>query len=53
VHAIRTCGDRGEHHVCCGQWKVIGVVLADAEEVDADLIGEDTLFDQVPDCLRM
>jgi len=51
--ASRACGDRGEHHVGGGQREVIGVVFTDPEEVDADLVGEDTLFHDVPDCLRM
>jgi hypothetical protein len=29
------------------------VVFADAEEVDADLVGKDTLLDDVPDRLRV
>jgi hypothetical protein len=29
------------------------VVLADPEEVDADLVGKDTLLDEVPDRLRV
>ena len=29
------------------------MVLANPEEVDADLVGKDTLFDEVPDCLGM
>ena len=51
--AGRARGDRGEHHVGGGQREVIGVVLADPEEVDADLVGKDTLFDEVPDRLGM
>jgi len=29
------------------------VVLTDSEEIDADLVGKDTLFDEIPDCLRV
>ena len=53
VDAVRACGDRGEHDVGGGQREVVGVVLADPEEVDADLVGEDALLDEVPDRLRV
>ena len=49
----RARGDRGEHDVGGRQREVVGVVLTDPEEVDADLVGEDALFDEVPDRLRM
>ena len=42
-----------EHHVCRRHREVIGVMLADAEEVHADLVGQDTLFDDVADRLRV
>ncbi len=42
-----------EHHVGGRQREVIGVVFTDPEEVDADLVGEDTLLDEVPDRLGM
>jgi hypothetical protein len=29
------------------------MVFADSEEVDGDLVGQDALFDDVPDRLRM
>jgi hypothetical protein len=29
------------------------VVLTDPEEIDADLVGKDTLLDEIPDCLRV
>ena len=45
--------DRGEHHVGGGQGPGIGVVLADPEEVDPDLVGEDAVLDEVPDRLRV
>ena len=51
--AGRARGDRGEHDVGGRQREVIGVVFADPEEVDADLVGEDALLDEVPDRLRM
>ena len=43
--------DGAEHDV--GRWhrEVVGVVLTDAEEVDADLLGKDALLDDVPDRL--
>jgi hypothetical protein len=43
--------DRGEHHVRGGHREVLGVVLADAEEVDAGLLGEDAFLRHVADCL--
>ena len=51
--AGRACGDRGENDVGGRQGEVIGVVFTDSEEVDADLVGKDTLFDEVPDRLGM
>ena len=45
--AGRACGDCGEHYVARGQREVIGVVFADPEEVDANLLGDDTMFDEV------
>jgi hypothetical protein len=47
------CGDGAERYVGGRHREVIGVVLSDSEEVDADLVGEDALFDDVPDRLRM
>jgi hypothetical protein len=35
-------GDGGEHHIRGWPGEVVGVVLADAEEVDPDLFGKDT-----------
>jgi hypothetical protein len=46
-------GDGSEHHVGGRHREVIGVVLADAEEVRADLVGMDPLLDHVPDRLGM
>jgi hypothetical protein len=51
--AGRLRGDRAEHHVGGRQREVIGVVFADPEEVHADLVGKDTLFDDVADRLGM
>ena len=45
--------DGAEHHVAGRHREVVGVVLTDAEEVDADLIGEDALLDDIPDRLRV
>ena len=45
--------DCGEHDVACRHREVIGVVLTDAEEVDADLLGEDAMLDDVADRLRV
>ena len=49
--AVCARDDRREHHVGGRQREVIGVVLTDPEEVDTELVGEDTLFDEVPDRL--
>ena len=51
--AVRPRGDRGEHHVGGRHREVVGVVFADAEEVHADLVGEDALLDDVADRLGM
>ena len=45
--------DRAEHHVAGRQREVIGVVFADPEEIHADLVGQDPLFDEVADGLRV
>ena len=52
MDAGRARGDRGEHDIAGGHREVVGVVLADAEEVDADLVGEDALLDEAADRLR-
>jgi hypothetical protein len=49
----RARGDRAEHHVGRRHREVLGVVLADAEEVDADLVGEHALLDDIPNRLGM
>jgi hypothetical protein len=53
VDAGRARGDRAEHHVGGRQREVIGVVFTDPEEVHADLVGKDPLFDDIPDRLGM
>jgi hypothetical protein len=53
VHAGRACRDRAEHDVGRRHREVTGVMLADAEEVSADLLGQDSLLDDVPDRLGM
>src|SRR5260370_1546257 len=45
--------DRADDHRRGRQQKVIGVVLANPEEIHADLVGKDPLFDDVPDCLSV
>ena len=54
MDAARAGRDRGEGEVAGGHREGIGVVLADPEEVDADLVGEDALLDDAADglCLR-
>ena len=46
-------GDRGQHHVGRADREVGAVVLPDAEEVQADLVGEHRLRDHLPDRLRV
>ena len=53
VDAARLPGDRGEHHVRRRDREVVAVVLADAEEVEPDPIGQDALGDDVADDLRL
>jgi len=53
VDAVAAGGDRGEDHISCRQGEVVGVVLTDAEEIHAYLLGKYTLFDEVPDRLGM
>ncbi len=45
--------DRAEHHVAGRQREVIGVVFANPEEINADLVGKDPLFDDVADGLSV
>jgi hypothetical protein len=49
VDAGRARGDRAEYDVGGRQREVIGVVFTDPEVVRPDLVGQDTLFDKVPD----
>jgi hypothetical protein len=44
-------GTPSEHDVGGRHREVVGVVFTDSEEVHADLVGQDTLFDDVPDRL--
>ena len=46
-------GDRGQHHLRRRDGEIGAVMLADADEVDADLVGEHCLLDDVADDLRM
>ena len=51
VDSARARRDRGQHHVGSRHRPVVGVVLADPEEVHAHLLGENTLLDHVPERL--
>jgi hypothetical protein len=53
VYASRAGRDRREHDIAGRHREKVGVVLADSEEVDADLVGEDALLDHVSDRLRV
>ena len=45
--------DRGEHRLGRGHGEVVAVVFADAEEVEAEAVGEHGLVDDVADHLRL
>ena len=49
----RLPGDRREHDIGSRDREVLAVVLADAEEVEPDLIGQHALGDDVADHLRL
>ena len=51
--ALGSAGDRREHDLGRGDGKVAAMVLADAEGVDADLVGEDRFLDDVAQHLRL
>jgi hypothetical protein len=53
VDSCRPCGDGREHHVGGRQREIVGVVLADPEEVHADLVCQDPLLYEIPDRLRV
>ena len=46
-------GDRGEHHFGRRDREVAAVMFADAERVDADLVGEHRFLDDVAQHLRL
>ncbi len=50
--ALRALGGRGERDGRGGDGEVRPVVLADAEHVEADLVGQRRLLDQVAQALR-
>ena len=49
---LRPLGDGGQHDRRRGDGEVGPVVLADAEDVEPDLVGEHRLLDQVAQALR-
>ena len=49
--ALGPAGDRGEHDLGRRDREVVAVVLAEAEDVDADRVGEHGLLDDVADHL--
>ncbi len=51
--AARPPRDRGQHDVGGGDGEVVAVVLAHAEEVEPDLVGQHALGDHVADHLRL
>jgi hypothetical protein len=53
MNSGRARGDGGENDVAGGHREVVGVVLADAEEVDADPVGEHALVDEDADRFRV
>ena len=50
---LGACGDRREHDLGRGDREISPVVLAKADEVDAELVGQHRLVDDVADHLRM
>ena len=50
---LRAPGDRREHDFRRRHGEIGAVMLADAEEVDAELVGEHGLLDHVADDLRL
>ena len=48
-----SAGDRGEHDLGRGDREVAAMVLANAEGVDAHLVGEDRFVDDVAQHLRL
>ncbi len=50
---LGACGDGGEDGLGRGDREVVAVVLADAEEVEAEPIGEHGFVDDVADHLRV
>ena len=53
MDARRARRDRSQDHVAGRHGPVVGVMLADAEEVDADLVGEHALLDDAADRLSV
>jgi hypothetical protein len=53
MNAGRPGGDRREHDFRCRNREVRPVMFADAEEGEADLIGELALRDDIADRLRL
>ena len=52
MDALGAPGDRGQHHVGRRDREIVPMVFADADEVDADLIGENAFLDDVAQHLR-
>ncbi len=50
---LGAAGDRGQDHFRSRHGEVVAMMLADADEVDPDGIGEDGLLDDVADDLRL
>ena len=50
--ALGAACDRGQHDFRRGDREVRAVVLADADGIDADLVGENRLLDEIADDLR-
>jgi hypothetical protein len=53
MDSARAGRDRGQHDVAGRHRKVTGVVLADPEEVHADLVRKHALLDHIADRLRV
>ncbi len=53
MYPLGAPGNRRQHDLGSGHRKIRPVVLADAESIDADFIGEDSLVDHVAEDLRV
>ena len=53
MDALGARGDRRQHHVRRRDGEVVAMVFADADEIDADLVGQHAFLDHVAQHLRL